>query len=440
MKKYFLLIALLFTGVTYGGPILTIAPSATQATVRSDSQTTVTYTVTNNANAAVNQISINPTSGTTGQAGGISLTANNCAGATLASGGQCTFGVVIQGANQPSTFIVRPSVCFFNSRLCSQSTQENILTITVVAINHALRAYMGMRSGAYINQILPVEVSNNSVGTPGPGFSFGILIPSGVALSADGETLYVANQGDQSLKVVDVSGAVPTITASISVGTTPAGIAITPDGNTAYVANEGSNNVSVVNLQTNVVTTTISGGFTLPVGVAVSPDGNKVYVTNLLGNTVTVINTANNTITGSINVGAVPLGVAFNPSGTKAYVANNTDDTVSVIDTSTDTVTSTITNGGTGFIVFSPDGSRAYVTSELDGSLVVINAATNAIQSIVSDIGAAPLGISITPDGSKIYVTNNSGTTLTILDVDNNFSETNVDVSGSQTTFGNFVG
>jgi YVTN family beta-propeller protein len=46
----------------------------------------------------------------------------------------------------------------------------------------------------------------------------------------------------------------------VKVGKMPHWIALTPDGRTAYVTNEGSNDVSVVDLGTNKVTATIPVG------------------------------------------------------------------------------------------------------------------------------------------------------------------------------------
>ena len=53
-------------------------------------------------------------------------------------------------------------------------------------------------------------------------------------------------------------------------------IAVSPDGTRVYVANQGSDTVSVINTATNTVVATISAG-SQPVGPAVSPDGARVY-------------------------------------------------------------------------------------------------------------------------------------------------------------------
>ena len=100
----------------------------------------------------------------------------------------------------------------------------------------------------------------------------------------------------------------------IGVGVFPKGIAITPDGKSAYVANEGSGTVSVINTQTNqVVGSPINVG-NEPVEIAITPDGKSAYVANEGSGTVSVINTQTNQVVGlPIGVGARPTGIASIP-------------------------------------------------------------------------------------------------------------------------------
>jgi DNA-binding beta-propeller fold protein YncE len=70
----------------------------------------------------------------------------------------------------------------------------------------------------------------------------------------------------------------------VPAGNNPVGVAVSPDGGSVYVANEGGGNVSQFDvgpggaLSPKSPATLPAGG--LPVGVAVSPDGGSVYVTN----------------------------------------------------------------------------------------------------------------------------------------------------------------
>ena len=102
-------------------------------------------------------------------------------------------------------------------------------------------------------------------------------------------------------------------------GTFPQGIAITPDGASAYVANNGggvccvdsnASSVSVIDTATNTLFATLPVGAS-PTGVAVTPDGAFVYVTNAIDNTVSVIRTETITVAAVVPVGNLPQGIAF---------------------------------------------------------------------------------------------------------------------------------
>ncbi|HLX78183.1 MAG TPA: PKD domain-containing protein, partial [Acidimicrobiales bacterium] len=96
------------------------------------------------------------------------------------------------------------------------------------------------------------------------------------------------------------------------VGNNPEGIAITPDGGTAYVSNDGSSTVTPIDLATNTAGTAIPVGGA-PVGLAVTPDGRTAYVAIPSNNTVVPINTSTNTAGVAIPVGNGPSAIAITP-------------------------------------------------------------------------------------------------------------------------------
>ena len=111
--------------------------------------------------------------------------------------------------------------------------------------------------------------------------------PLSVAVSPDGESVYVANQFSNDVSQYDV-GAGGTLSskspATVAAGELPYGLAVGPDGESVYVTNQASNNVS----QYDVVAggsllrktpATVASGLQ-PLGVRVTPDGNSAYVAN----------------------------------------------------------------------------------------------------------------------------------------------------------------
>jgi YVTN family beta-propeller protein len=151
--------------------------------------------------------------------------------------------------------------------------------------------------------------------------------PRGVALTLNGQFLYVADGGSNNVSVLDTR--TNRIVASVPVGSQPVNVAVTPDGASAYVANTGSSDVSVIDTQTNRVVRVVPAG-QYPAGVAVTHDGGSVYVANELSAIVTVINTRSGAVEATLPSGTGP----FNAAATRhaLYVTNQGVNTLSVID------------------------------------------------------------------------------------------------------------
>jgi YVTN family beta-propeller protein len=94
----------------------------------------------------------------------------------------------------------------------------------------------------------------------------------------------------------------------------PRGVAVTPDGNHVYVTNATSDTVSVIDTATKNVVATVPVGEN-PFSVAVTSDGKHAYVTNNGSNNVSVIDTASNTVAVTVPVGSHPVGVGIVPPG-----------------------------------------------------------------------------------------------------------------------------
>ena len=238
----------------------------------------------------------------------------------------------------------------------------------------------------------------------------------------------------------------------IAVGTNPVGVAVTPDGKTVYVTNEGDGTVSVINTATNtVIGSPINVGCpiancgrkttNIPSGIAVTPDGSKVYVGNLgAPGYASVIATASNTVT-TINTKKATTGVAVTPNGSKVYLGS-LNGAVLAIDVATNSLGhgSTIGVGsGSEGVAVTPDGSKVYVADSAVGTVSVINTATNKVIGSIN-VGSDPQGVSVTSDGSKVYVANEGNGTVSIIDTATNTVETStITVGKAPLAFGIFI-
>ncbi|MDQ1027934.1 hyaluronoglucosaminidase [Streptomyces umbrinus] len=220
-------------------------------------------------------------------------------------------------------------------------------------------------------------------------------VPAGLALTPDGRTLWVADYSDDAVQPVDL--ATGTAGAKIAVGDGPENMAITPDGSTLYVANIHDSTVTPVTLPAGRAGTAIPVGPN-PFNVVAAPDGRTVYVSDSGGSTVTPIDTATNDTRPTLLVnGQQAYGLALSPDGRTLWVSASTGDRVTPVDTVTGAPGTPVTVGRSAFdVALDWNGSTAYVTTADAGELVPVTTASGAVGSALGT-GAYPLAAVVTP-------------------------------------------
>ena len=189
--------------------------------------------------------------------------------------------------------------------------------------------------------------------------------PSGLALSGNGQSLYVTHLFTGQVTFIDTQTFTVKDIASTGANTNLSQfIALAPDGGKAYLPQTRSNVtntallfdttvfpvVNVLDLEKlkllvreRITLDTADEPVNLPFSVALSPDGSTLYLANAGSDDVSVIDLASNRGLAHIAVGANPRGIAITPDGARVFVNNVLDGTLSVIDTATHTVTDTVT-------------------------------------------------------------------------------------------------
>jgi YVTN family beta-propeller protein len=126
-------------------------------------------------------------------------------------------------------------------------------------------------SKVYVTSGSGVAVIDTTTNTVTATIPVGFIRPNGVAVTPDGSKVYVVIEvaGTTGFPVPGSVSVIDTLTNTmvgmpIPVGSDPTGIAITPDGSKVYVTNEADNTVSVIDTATNIV-------------VAVLPVGNAPF-------------------------------------------------------------------------------------------------------------------------------------------------------------------
>jgi YVTN family beta-propeller protein len=144
------------------------------------------------------------------------------------------------------------------------------------------------------------------------------LDANGLAADSIGGRLYVSNQSDGTISVVDLSN--NTVIRSVAVGGHPQELVLSPGGTLLFVADE-SGSVQIWDLRED----SKRGQIDVPGGafaMAVSPDWHQLYISSALGGAVYLVDWKTGGILKTVTTGGTPRRIGFNHQGTVAVIAN----------------------------------------------------------------------------------------------------------------------
>ncbi len=220
-------------------------------------------------------------------------------------------------------------------------------------------------------------------------------------------------------------------------GPTAAILGITADGNTLFVANHETDSITSVDLVhgvvlqeydlrpglINIAQTGVPGG-EFPYGIAVA-GSSTVYVSSVRDREIDVLNFAGGALklTTRIPVAGNPERMVLNAAQTELFVVAANSDELIIINTATNKVQSQVNASapadvlGSGktvpkganpnSITLSPDETTAYVTDGGTNAVAVISLTgkTPVVLGLIPS-GWYPNSVSVSPDGSTLYVVN----------------------------------
>jgi YVTN family beta-propeller protein len=299
-------------------------------------------------------------------------------------------------------------------------------------------------SGAAPNSILPLTTSTyisepgrNSIaqltGSP-PALKQELPVDTGytpvyIAGASAGTRAYAISQasngGTGQVAAIDIAS--NTISNRINVGVAPIYGVMTADGRRVFVMNQGDGTVSVINAQTNQIDTPPTGSAN-PIGVGTQPVWADLAPAR---NELVVANAGDGTKPGSLSIINIPLcSVVTLPSNPGCDV-NNPVDAVGF-----GQVLATVPVGVNSLMVAvlqDTANSRAYVLNQHDSTVSVVNLNTNTVTATIPvPASLHPTFIAAssgTPTG-KVYVTSPETNTMTIIRTDTDIVETTVDLQG----------
>jgi YVTN family beta-propeller protein len=262
----------------------------------------------------------------------------------------------------------------------------------------------------------------------------------GLVWSPDGRHAYAAAGGSNKIRVYDFDGQRLAERSPIPVPNFPIGLAVSADGRTLYAAENRGDALAVINLVTMAVVATVpvgpcdtiqpgGGPQCQPYGVTLSADGARAFVSNWGEHSVTAVDTVRRVALGITAVGTHPNALVVNPRAERheVYIANGDSDTVSVLDAASRQVTRTVDlapyagapeGSNPSALAVSPDGNTLYVTNAGNNDVDVIGLAGGdlgrqalRLSPVAGMIPTAwyPSGVSVSPDGRTLYVENAKG-------------------------------
>jgi DNA-binding beta-propeller fold protein YncE len=259
--------------------------------------------------------------------------------------------------------------------------------------------------------------------------------PTGLALSPNGRSLYVADEATGTVsqfEVADSGALTPMEPARVAAGEAPFGVAVAPDGGHVYVTDQAGA-VSVfdagVDGALRLASTAAAGEGAA--SVALTPDGASAYVANLAVGTVSQYAVApDGSLTprtpAAVPAGAAPFAIAVAPDGASAYVSDQSArGSVRQFDVGADgrlapKVPAALAAGGSpAGLVAGPHG--VYVASFADGTLSQFDAAPDGGLSpkapATVPAAANPWALALGPGGRSLYASNYGAATLSQYDV-----------------------
>jgi len=286
---------------------------------------------------------------------------------------------------------------------------------------------------------------------------------SGLALTRDGQSLYVLNANNSAIASVDTASEKVTHVTLGGVGIGPLAIppggstvwasqfsfglggdllflnpetghvkylvdisgalAFHPNGSVVYIYNSGSVTAYEVATLTPIASAYV--GQLTNIGQAIpSPDGSRLYISaSFVSGSVNrsaelfapgeilVLDTSTFQYIGAISVEDGMGSLAVTPDGSTLVYTSNFG-RVHLVSTTTNQMTGTIhltpANGLLAGLALSPNGSIAYVADELNNLLLVVNL-PGQIQVGSYPVGLSPSPVAVTPDGSQAWVATIAG-------------------------------
>jgi YVTN family beta-propeller protein len=260
---------------------------------------------------------------------------------------------------------------------------------------------------------------------------------------ADGQRIYVCNQGAATLTVIDVKSNeivdhIDLQELGFSENAKPHHTVAEPDGSHWYVTLIGENRVLKFNRQNELVA---QAKMEVPGLLDLHPKRDLLMVGRSMSavnppQSIGVINRSDMTLQKEIDTFfARPHAIATTPTGTWTYIASLAENQILSLDNETEETNLTRISGDTHVFVdfaISPDGNTMVVTGQVTGKLLIFDLSDPASPTVTDtiDVNAQPWHPIFSPDGRFVYFGNKEAHTVTVVDMQSRSVDTVIEGKG----------
>jgi PQQ-dependent catabolism-associated beta-propeller protein len=216
----------------------------------------------------------------------------------------------------------------------------------------------------------------------------------------DGNVLYVANENDNTVTIIDIDKR--TQLGAVQVGVEPEGMVVSPDGKILVNTSETTNMAHFIDLASRKIVANVLVDSRPRFG-AFKPDGSELWVSSEIGGTVSVIDPVKHVVKQKIafaipglRAEAIqPVGINISNDGKKVFVALGPANRVAVVDGVThDVIKYLLVGQRVWHMAFTPDEKYLVTTNGVSNDVSIIDVATlKVVKSL--QVGELPWGVTI---------------------------------------------
>ena len=226
--------------------------------------------------------------------------------------------------------------------------------------------------------------------------------PEQFSLHPDDRRLYISNEDDALVTVVDIQ--TRTVLAQIDVGVEPEGMAVSPRGDLAINTSETTSMLHWIDTETHqlIHNTRVEQR---PRHVEFNKDGSRFWASSEIGGSVAVIDVDSRTIVKTLRFKirgihpdkVQPVGVKLTDDGRYAFVALGPANHVAVVDANTFEVLDYLLVGRRVWhMAFSPEQDKLLTTNGISGDVSVIDVDRLKVTKSIK-VGRYPWGLAVKP-------------------------------------------